>query len=189
MGNVIELNPVDFVTVGTIGPKGKRTFHLQAGKDNRIISFTIEKEQAHALSAAIDEMLNDIEAHDDIKTKADFSQLDMELREPIEPLFRIAQMGLAYEANDNKIILVAQEWLPQQDDLDADEDMDDGDELEDDEAQEAFNLFEGAAGEPQVVRMWCTRQQMRALSLHAMDTVKSGRPDPKQNGRIIFYWT
>ena len=35
----------------------------------------------------------------------------------------------------------------------------------------------------------CTREQMRALSLHAMDTVKSGRPDAKQNGRIIFYWT
>ena len=188
MGNVIELNPVDFVTVGTIGPKGKRTFHLQAGQDSRIVSFTIEKEQAHALSAAIDEMLDDIESNDEVKTKADFSKLDMELREPIEPLFRIAQMGLAYEANDNKIILVAQEWLPQQDDVAADEAIGDADELED-AAEEAFNLFEGAAGEPQVVRMWCTRQQMRALSLHAMDTVKSGRPDPKQNGRIIFYWT
>ena len=187
MGNVIELNPVDFVTVGTIGPKGKRTFHLQAGQDNRIVSFTIEKEQAHALSAAIAEMLDDIEEQYDFKTEADFSHLDMELREPIEPLFRIAQMGLAYEANDNKIILVAQEWLPQSED--APEDDEDIDDLEDRDAEEAFNLFEGGDGEPQVVRMWCSREQMRALSLHAMDTVKSGRPDAKQNGRIIFYWT
>lgn len=187
MGNVIELNPVDFVTVGTIGPKGKRTFHLQAGQDNRIVSFTIEKEQAHALSAAIAEMLDDIEEQYDFKTEADFSHLDMELREPIEPLFRIAQMGLAYEANDNKIILVAQEWLPQSED--AEEEDEDIDDLEDRDAEEAFNLFEGGDGEPQVVRMWCSREQMRALSLHAMDTVKSGRPDAKQNGRIIFYWT
>ncbi len=187
MGNVIELNPVDFVTVGTIGPKGKRTFHLQAGQDNRIVSFTIEKEQAHALSAAIAEMLDDIEEQYDFKTEADFSHLDMDLREPIEPLFRIAQMGLAYEANDNKIILVAQEWLPQSED--APEDDEDIDDLEERDAEEAFNLFEGGDGEPQVVRMWCSREQMRALSLHAMDTVKSGRPDAKQNGRIIFYWT
>lgn len=193
MSNVIELNPVDFVTVGTIGPKGKRTFHLQAGKDNRIVSFTIEKEQAHALSSAIAELLDDLDAHDDSKTEADFSKLDMELREPIEPLFRIAQMGLAYEASDNKIILVAQELVPQAesdlvegDDID---DLDDSDDLDEDDARQAYNLFEGAEGEPQVVRMWCSREQMRALSLHAMDTVKSGRPDAKQNGRIIFYWT
>ncbi len=209
MSNVIELNPVDFVTIGTIGPQGKRTFYLQAGKDNRIVSFTIEKEQAHALSSAISEMLDDIDSHGDGKTEADFSQLDMELREPIEPLFRIAQMGLAYEANDNKIILVAQEFLPQsEDDIDEDDnieaiedldvldvlddiaEIDDIDEIaEEEEAQAAFNLFESNEGEPQVVRMWCTREQMRALSLHALDTVKSGRPDAKQNGRIIFYWT
>ncbi len=194
MSNVIELNPVDFVTIGTIGPKGKRTFHLQAGQDNRIVSFTIEKEQAHALSSAIAELLDDIDAHDDSRTEADFSNLDMELREPIEPLFRIAQMGLAYEANENKIILVAQEFVPQADgELNEDDEIDDLDDVDDldveEEAQAAFNLFESSEGEPQVVRMWCTREQMRALSLHAMDTVKSGRPDAKQNGRIIFYWT
>lgn len=194
MSNVIELNPVDFVTIGAIGPKGQRTFHLQAGKDNRLVSFTIEKEQAHALASAIAELLDDIDAQDDRATEADFSNLDMDLREPIEPLFRIAQMGLAYESNDNRIILVAQEFVPQStdeldeviDDLDEIADLDD---LDEDDAQEAFNLFESNEGEPQVVRMWCTREQMRALSLHAMDIVKSGRPDAKQNGRIIFYWT
>ena len=189
MGNVIELNPVDFVTIGTIGPKGKRTFHLQAGKDNRIVSFTIEKEQAHALSSAIAEMLDDIDEHDNSKTEADFSKLDMALREPIEPLFRIAQMGLAYEANNNKIILVAQEFVPQaEDDFADDEDIGELGDSEEAEEKAAYNLFEGGDGEPQTVRMWCTREQMRALSLHAMDTVKSGRPDAKQNGRIIFYW-
>jgi len=189
MGNVIELNPVDFVTIGTIGPKGKRTFHLQAGKDNRLVSFTIEKEQAHALSSAIAELLDDIDEQQDTKTEADFSRLDMALREPIEPLFRISQMGLAYEPNDNKIILVAQEFVPQDpSDIDDDIDIDDLEDNEENQEQAAFDLFEGGEGEPQVVRMWCSREQMRALSLHAMDTVKSGRPDAKQNGRIIFYW-
>lgn len=190
MGNVIELNPVDFVTIGAIGPKGKRTFHLQAGQDSRLVSFTIEKEQAHALSSAIGEMLDDLDEQDNSATEADFSKLDMALREPIEPLFRIAQMGLAYEANDNKIILVAQEFVPQDPpEVSGAEDIDPLDHDEEDEEQQAYSLFEGGDGDPQTVRMWCTREQMRALSLHAMDTVKSGRPDAKQNGRIIFYWT
>ena len=50
-------------------------------------------------------------------------------------------------------------------------------------------FFDADDGDPKIVRMWCSREQMRALSLRAMDTVKSGRPDAKQNGRIIFYWT
>ncbi len=183
MANEINLNPVDFVTVGTIGPKGQRTFHLQAGQDNRIVSFTIEKEQAQALSSAIAELLDDIDNRDNTITEADFSQLDMDLREPIEPLFRIAQMGLAYESRENKIILITQEFVPQSED-----EFDD----EDDQDDEIFDLFDedGEDGdEPKIVRMWCSREQMRALSLHAMDIVKSGRPDAKQNGRIIFYWT
>ena len=177
MANIIELNPVDFVTVGTIGPKGQRTFHLQAGQDNRIVSFTIEKEQAHALSAAIAELLVDIDHRGDPRPEVDFSQLDMDLREPIEPLFRIAQMGLAYESGEDKIVLIAQEFVPRSEDD------------PDDEDDEDFDFFEGDDGDPKVVRMWCSREQMHALSLHAMDTVKSGRPDAKQNGRIIFYWT
>ena len=187
MANVIELNPVDFVTVGTIGPKGKRTFHLQAGQDNRIVSFTIEKEQAHALASAIAELLNDVDDRDNGKTEADFSNLDMDLREPIEPLFRIAQMGLAYEAQDNKIILIAQEFVPQsEDELEV---VGDGIDSDEDEDEDDFSIFQAGDSDPQVVRMWCSREQMRALSLHAMDIVKSGRPDAKQNGRIIFYWT
>jgi len=178
MASVIELNPVDFVTIGTIGPKGQRTFHLQAGKDSRIISFTIEKEQARGLAEAIEELLADIDERDDTTTEADFSRLDMDLREPIEPMFRISQMGLAYEATDNMVILIAQEYTQSANDFDDDDDDDDD-----------FSFLDSDGNEPNVVRMWCTREQMRALSLHTIDTVKSGRPDAKQNGRIIYYWT
>ena len=163
MATEIELDPVDFITVGTIGPKGKRTFHLQAGKDNRLISFTIEKEQAWALSEAITDLLQDIEG--DIEEEVDLSHLDMELREPIEPLFRIAQMGLSYDESRNLIILIAQEMTtPPEESIEAQPD-------------------------PRVVRLWASPQQMRALSQHALSTVQAGRPDPKQNGRLVYYWT
>ncbi len=154
----IDLNPVDFVTIGTIGPPGKRVFHLQAGHEGRIISFIIEKEQAWALSEAIQEFLDDLEQRLDMTIDVQLSALDMDLREPIEPMFRVSQMGLAYEESTQSIILVAREM--NRDDSEAD-----------------------------VVRMWCTHDQLYALSIQAMNTVEAGRPDPRQNGRITYYWT
>ncbi|QPC82594.1 DUF3090 family protein [Phototrophicus methaneseepsis] len=160
----IELRPVDFITVGTIGPKGQRVFHLQAGRDNQLVSFIIEKEQAWALASAIEEFLSDLDERDNTDTTVEMAALDMDLREPIDPIFRISQMGLAYDEAEQAVVLVAQEFTESESEEEIDED----------------------AG---VVRMWCTREQMRALSLQAMDIVQSGRPSPKQNGRILYYWT
>ncbi|MCA9883658.1 MAG: DUF3090 family protein [Anaerolineae bacterium] len=160
----LELRPVDFITVGTIGPKGQRVFHLQAGSDNQIVSFIIEKEQAWALASAIEEFLDDLDERDNTLTTVEMAALDMDLREPIQPIFRVAQMGLAYDEEESSVVLVAQEFTGSEEDEEEDED----------------------AG---VVRMWCTREQMRALSMQAMDMVESGRPSPKQNGRILYYWT
>lgn len=160
----LNLKPVDFITIGTIGPRGKRMFHLQAGHEDRLVSFHIEKEQAWALSEAIRDFLDDLDDRLEESTSVELAALDMDLREPIRPLFRISQMGLGYEEESGLIILIAQEMVPGNEEDDPDD-------------------------EPGVVRMWCTRQQMLALSLHAMDTVEAGRPSPKMNGRIAYYWT
>src|SRR5690606_7193122 len=95
----------------------------------------------------------------------EISQFNMDLREPIEPLFRIAQMGLGYDEDRNMIVLVAQELVITDEDVDPD------------------------TIEPGIVRMWSNRAQMRALSIHSTTTVQAGRPDPKLNGRIAYYWT
>lgn len=161
-GIELELKNVDFITVGTIGPKGKRVFYLQAGHKNQIVSLVIEKEQSWALSEAIRELIDDLKERFNDEPDVDMSTLDMELREPIEPVFRVSQMGLGYDEDQDKIVLVAQELVANQDDE-----------------------FE----QPGVVRLWCSRAQMQALSIHAMETVQAGRADPKQNGRLVYYWT
>lgn len=168
-GKDIELNPVDFITVGTIGPKGQRIFHLQGGQGKQLVSLIIEKEQAWALSEAIRELLEDLDKRNpDVESAqtTDLSSVDMELREPIEPVFRVAQMGLGYDEDRNQVVLVAQELTVSSE--------------EDEEPVEV---------DPGVVKLWCSRKQMRLLSEYTLEVVKSGRADPKQNGRLVYYWS
>jgi uncharacterized repeat protein (TIGR03847 family) len=138
---------------------------LQAGKDDQIVSLTIEKEQAWALSEAIRELAEDLDQRYPTLESTNIADFNMELRDPIEPLFRVAQMGLGYDEDRSMVVLVAQELV-----------------VVDEEA-------DPESVQPGIVRMWCSRDQMRALSAHATATVQAGRPDPKQNGRLVYYWT
>src|SRR5690606_2875064 len=100
----------------------------------------------------------------DVNTQVEMASLDMDLREPIQPIFRVSQMGLAYDEESDYIILIAEEFAA---------------EIEEDE-EETENS--------DIVRMWCSREQMYALSIQAMAMVESGRPNSRQNGRILYYW-
>jgi uncharacterized repeat protein (TIGR03847 family) len=164
----IELDPVDFVTVGTVGPKGRRVFHLQAGQGSQVVTLVIEKQQAQALAEAVKELLDDLkQKHPELpETDVNLSSWDMSLRDPVDPLFRVAQMGLGYDEERNLVVLVAQELVASEE---GEEDV--------------------VEPQPQVVRMWATREQMRALGDHTQGVVKRGRADPRSNGYLIYYWT
>jgi uncharacterized repeat protein (TIGR03847 family) len=163
----IELSPVDFITIGTVGPKGRREFNLQAGKDTQIVTLTIEKEQARRIGEALEEMLADLNKRFPVPgaRKIDLKEWNMELREPVEPRFRVAQIGLGYDQNQDLMILVAQELLVPAEDEDPE-------------------LLQ-----PSIVRLWGTRDQYAALSLHTLNVVEAGRADPRHNGHLIHYWT
>jgi len=152
--NEFEFDQVDFVTVGTIGPPGQRVFHLQAKKDTQLLTLTLEKEQAAALAESIEALLEEIKERYDIDVpEVDTDEEDLDLEEPIIPTFRIAQLGLGYDNEDDKIVLVVNELLPS-------------------EAQQ----------EPRVARISATREQMKMLADHTRDVVSRGRPSPSSNG-------
>ncbi len=161
----LELRPVDFLTVGTVGPRGMRVFHLQGAKEDQLVTLTLEKFQASALAEAIHQLLDDLRERypDKEEPPVDLNKWDTELREPIKPEFRVAQIGLGYDEISDMIVLVMQELLS--------------------EEEQASQV------QPSAVRFWGTRSMMRALAMVAERVVASGRPDPKHNGRILYYWT
>ncbi len=97
------LGRVDFITVGAVGEPGERVFYLQAAQGELLLSLLIEKEHAAALSMGIRQMLEQLGG---VPSHA-FIPQDLELREPIEPLFRIGSLGLGYDRDEDALILVA----------------------------------------------------------------------------------
>lgn len=148
-----DLNPVTHITVGAIGVPGKRTFYLQGQQGATIVTLVTEKEQVAALTKGIDELLDRLGTGS--KT-VQVNALEMELSQPVEPLFRIGQLGLGYDADQKLMVLVAYE-LPENENADV----------------------------VNVVRFWATADQMRTVARHAAGVVAGGRPICVLCGRPI----
>lgn len=155
----IDINPASFITVGTIGPPGQRTFFLQASQGSRVISLIIEKEHAQALALAIDRALEELAmSYPTGQTEVEFLDTNMSLLEPVTPEFRVGQIGLGYDERVDRLVIVAQELLPP-------------------------STSGEQAESPTLARIWGSRAQMRTLSRHAKAVVAAGRPTCPMCGR------
>lgn len=111
MASHIELNPVTQITVGAIGPPGQRTFYLQGSRGSQTISLTIEKEQARMLAESFDALIQELaNKYPEPENEAPV-WTDMRLREPIESLFRVGNIGIGYNEDSNQVVLVAYELV------------------------------------------------------------------------------
>jgi uncharacterized repeat protein (TIGR03847 family) len=150
-----DLDSVQRITVGAVGPKGQRVFYVQARRSARLITLIAEKEQVRALADAIARLLDSLaEKNPRLGTSDDLLVTDMSLEEPLEPEFRVGQMGLGYDAERDMVVLLIQG-------------------VADDE------------GESPTARLSANRPQMRALSSHAAQVVAAGRPVCGNCGRPI----
>jgi len=148
MQDDIQLDSADFITIGTIGPPGQRVFHLQAGENDMLLTLTIEKFQASAIADSIMQLIEQLEEEYSIVTpEIDPADYDLDLREPIQPIFRVGQMALGYDAAHDQIYLILNE-------LTADD----------------------IPSTPRTVRIGASREQMRVLVDHARHVVEQGRP-------------
>jgi uncharacterized repeat protein (TIGR03847 family) len=152
----LTLNPVDNITVDAIGKPGNRVFYIQAQKGDQTVSLLIEKIQLQSLIMGVNDFLDEIAGrYEDLpEAEADFREEEMQIQLPVDPLFRVGDMGLAYDETDDRVCMIAKENP-------ADED-------------------EKKTGG--VVRFWCSRAQLLAMANWAMLVVKRGRPICPQCG-------
>jgi uncharacterized repeat protein (TIGR03847 family) len=178
MGEEIDLQPVSHITTDAIGQPGKRVFYIQAWQNTRTLSLIVEKIQIQSLAVGLEQFLAELQQRypDLTEASGDYDEERMRIRPPVDPLFRVGELGLGYDAENDMIVLVAREITNE-----------DSEEKEEDEEGQAV---EGQAVEGQVeaeeqgrvVRFWCTRSQLRAMCHWGMEVASRGRPICPQCG-------
>ena len=115
----------DRFVAGTVGEPGDRAFYLQARKGGSLVSVAIEKVQVAALAARLDDLLDAVDAPGAGVTNAD----DHPLEEPVVELFRVGAMALAWDPDDEAVVIEAQTPTEDGDYLELPDDADDGPDL------------------------------------------------------------
>jgi uncharacterized repeat protein (TIGR03847 family) len=146
----IDLRPVTHIMADAIGPPGKRVFYLQGWQEDKTITLIVEKVQIQSLAVGLEQFLSEIqEKFPDLpEASAEFAEEKMHIHPPVDPIFRVGEMGLGYDAENDLLVLVAREMV-----------------AEDQDQEEAG-----------VVRFWCTRSQLRALTHWGLEIAARGRP-------------
>lgn len=148
----------DSVVPGVIGEPGRRTFFLQASESGRTVSFKVEKQQVAALCEYLEGILTDLPAIHPGQFVAPISAL-----EPIGMQWVVGGLAVAYEEDDDRLIIVAEE-MP---------DFDDETDVE-------FDGFDVSAA---TARFRLTRAQVAAFIAVGADIVRAGRPPCRLCGR------
>jgi uncharacterized repeat protein (TIGR03847 family) len=155
----IDLHPVSHITADAIGQPGKRVFYLQGWQGERTVTLIIEKLQIQSLAIGLEQFLAEIhEKFPDLpEAVSEYQEEQMHIHPPVDPLFRVGEIGLGYDAENDLLVLVVREIVA-----------------------------EGADPEESgVVRFWCTRSQLRAMAHWGMEVASRGRPLCPQCGEPV----
>jgi uncharacterized repeat protein (TIGR03847 family) len=155
----IDLNPVSHLTTDAIGQPGKRVFYIQGRKGAQVVTVVVEKVQIQTLALGVEEFLSEIQTRfpEAIPAVGEFDETIMHIFPPVDPIFRVGELALAYDSDSDLAILIAKEVISG----DPVEPSDDDDEDED---------------ENNLVRFWCTRSQLLAMCRWGLEVSGRGRP-------------
>jgi uncharacterized repeat protein (TIGR03847 family) len=151
----IDLNPVNHITTDAIGQPGQRVFYIQGQGSEQVVTLIVEKVQVQTLALGLEDFLAELAQRfpELPEASAEFDPALMHILPPVDPLFRVGEIGLAYDSDRDLVILIAREVI------------------------NAAEESEGSREDDQnVVRFWCTRSQMRAMCAWGQEVASAGRP-------------
>ena len=137
-----DLPSPDVFTAGTRGEPGQRVFYLQARDGDLVVTLRCEKQQVAALADYFDGLLDDLEP-----APYGLAASDLRLVEPLQELWTVGPISVAYDEPGDRIIVVLEE-------------------ITDEDAEE-----EGAS-----VKVHLDRAQVSSFVGHARLLVSAGRP-------------
>jgi uncharacterized repeat protein (TIGR03847 family) len=147
----MDFGPVDRITADAVGEPGERTFYLQARHGDRTVTLIVEKQQVQLLAASVLELLADLE----LETSQGPPDDQLALEDPVEPRWRAGRLSIGFDQEQGLFVLEVEEYRPEAED--------------DDPAPLPLD-------EPEMIRLWATREQMFALSRYGAAAADRGRP-------------
>ncbi len=148
--HLLIFQPATILRVNAIGAPGERTFFLQGGDADNLVTLLVEKVQVQVMTVGVIRMIDGIETEqfDLEKSLARYDEAEMQLVLPVDPLFRVEEVALGYDQEKDLVLLQVSE--------------------------------EGSGDDRQQVMFWVTREKMRGLALWALELANRGRSDPLQ---------
>jgi uncharacterized repeat protein (TIGR03847 family) len=153
----IDVDPCDHITGDAIGQPGQRVFYIQAFQAEKTYTVIIEKTQLQSLAEGVERFLAEV-ARQNPKLEeagADFVEEQMRIHPPVDPVFRVGEIGLGYDQARDRVVLFVRELQG-----------------EDQEPETGS-----------VIRFWCTRTQIRQMARWGAEIVSRGRPTCPQCGQ------
>lgn len=146
----IDLRPVTHITTDALGQPGNRVFYIQGWQNEKTVSLIVEKLQIQTMAVGVEQFLAELQNKFPQLPEAsnEYSEEKMHINPPVDPQFRVGEISLGYDAEEDLIILVARELLPEGEDK----------------------------TESSVVRFWCSRSQIRAMCHWGIEVASRGRP-------------
>jgi uncharacterized repeat protein (TIGR03847 family) len=118
-------------------------FLLQARQGVEVVTLKLEKVQVAALSQSLAKLMSDL-----VRPERLPDGVDLDLEEPAEPEWVVGTLGVGYDEETDRILLIAEELTPEDED----------------------DVLAGVA------RFGTTREQVAALAIRGTQLVEAGRP-------------
>jgi uncharacterized repeat protein (TIGR03847 family) len=161
---VFQYDPPERFVAGTVGEPGQRTFFLQATGAGRTTTVALEKEQVAVLAERVDELLDEVLRRSGgsapVPAMAPNELEDLApLDQPIMEEFRVGTMALAWDADENRVVIEALARVAD----------------EEESGAELLETDDDADG-PDLLRIRLTGANARAFAKRALTIVAAGRP-------------
>jgi len=92
--------------VGTVGPVGSRLFLLQCREGDTLLTLKMEKLQVAAMAGTLAQVIKDEQRPGHLPD-------DQPLEEPAEPAWAVGTIGVSFDEDEDRVVLVIEELVPE----------------------------------------------------------------------------